>query len=111
MLSTEQLIQFLAIVFLGIPAWIGCLVFALVGLVTRRAGWIVGSALLAIGPLLYFSATPRFRYIAPVGILLALGALLVVRRKGDIRVAAAMAASPLLFILVVLGVLYEVVTR
>ncbi|EKP95087.1 hypothetical protein [Thermaerobacter subterraneus] len=88
---------------LGIPAWIVSIGSAIAGWVTRRAGWVYAAALFAIGPLCYFALTPRFQYVAPVGILLAIAAIVVLRRKGDIRVAAALAALPLALILLTMG--------
>ena len=84
---------------LGIPGWILTIGCAVVGLVTRRVGWVYAAALFTIGPLLYFSATPRFQYVAPIGIVLAIVAVWMLRRKGDVRVAAALAALPLVVIL------------
>ena len=84
---------------LGIPGWVLAIGCGLAALVTRRAGWVHAEALFAIGPLVYFAATPRFQYVAPVGIVLAIVAVLMLRRKGDVRVAAALATMPLVVIL------------
>lgn len=82
---------------------------AIIGSVTRRAEWVYAAALFAIGPLYYFTLTPRFQYVAPVGILLAVAAIVVLRRNGDIRLAAALAGLPLALILLTMGV-YGVLT-
>lgn len=87
---------------LGIPAWIASVGSAIIGLVTRRAGWIYAAALFAIGPLLYLAATPRFQYVAPVGILLAIASMIVLRRNGNIHFTAALAVLPLVAILLAL---------
>jgi len=108
-MSAEALGSLLAGALLGIPAWIVSIGSAIIGLVTRRAGWIYAAALFAIGPLLYFTATPRFQYVAPVGILLAIVAIVVLRRNGDIRLTAALVALPLALIILAMGV-YGVLT-
>ncbi len=58
----------------GIPGWILTVGCGMAGLLTRRVGWVYAAAVFAIGPLSYFSATPRFQYVAPVGIVLAVAA-------------------------------------
>ncbi|MFS8640964.1 MAG: hypothetical protein LOD90_09185 [Symbiobacteriaceae bacterium] len=83
----------------GIPGWILTVGCGMAGLLTRRVGWVYAAAVFAIGPLSYFSATPRFQYVAPVGIVLAVAALVVLRRRGDLRVAAVLATVPLVAIL------------
>lgn len=68
------------IIFIGWPAIIISWLLMGFGIATRRPGPILAGSLLALPFLLYLFATPRFRYLAPVLILLNFAAVLAVSR-------------------------------
>lgn len=98
-MTVESVFSLVAGALLGIPALIASPGSAIIGLVTRRAGWTYAAALLAIGPLFYLAATPRFQYVAPIGIAMEIAALVVLMRRRDIGLATVLVVLPLVFFL------------
>jgi hypothetical protein len=68
------------IIFIGWPAIIASLALLGYGIVTQGWKTTLAGSLIALPFLLYLFATPRFRYLAPVLILLNFAAVLAVSR-------------------------------
>ena len=68
-------------ILLGWPAILVSVVLAVIGIVRKRPGWLVGSAIVVVPFALYLFATPRFRWVALVFPVLLFAASIAIRRS------------------------------
>ena len=65
----------------GWPALLLALMLSIVGLLRRKSVWLAVGSAIVFPVFIYLAGTPRFRWIAPVVLLLLVGASIAVRRS------------------------------